>query len=113
MLGYPVILSGGFAAYTHDSLRELKAGLDEKNIPIKVFRLTAERDEVLRRLEERKEDPYSQSDIRAVKDLDWALTLFADPATIPNLNVPVTEVDTSDPNYLKKTLDSLADLIIQ
>ena len=113
MLGYPVILSGGFAAYTHDILRELKEHLDERNIPLRVLRLTTNRDELLRRLEERIKDPYSQSDIRTEENLDWALTLFADSTSIPNLNVPVAVIDTSDPNHIEKTFRELEDLRVK
>lgn len=112
-LGYPVILSGGFAAYTHEYLHKLKARLDEINIPIRVFRVTAQRDEILRRLEERIKDPYSQSDIRTVENLDWAWSLFSDPTSIPNLSDPVDEIDTSDSNNLELILKRLADLKIQ
>ncbi|MBI2641929.1 AAA family ATPase [Candidatus Roizmanbacteria bacterium] len=113
MLGYPVILSGGFAAYTHDLLRELKVKLDQRNLPLRIFRLTSNREEMLRRLEERIKDPYSQSDIRTEENLDWALTLFADPASTPNLGVPVSMIDTSDPDYVEKTLGQLEDLKIK
>lgn len=102
--GIPVIITGTFSrAEFKQPLEQLVSALKKKDIPLKVFLLTASDEEILKRIEKRREGG-SFSNIDSLEKYHWAKGIFSKIEF-----APITEIDTTKPNYIKQILRALED----
>lgn len=85
-------------------LEELMTRLEEQSIPFKCFVLSVPNEEAQKRVEKRKAEG-SISNIDSLEKYQWAKDFFKKIEF-----VPVTEIDTSAPDYVEQTLKNLEDL---
>lgn len=102
--GIPAIITGTFSRIEFKQpLEQLVGALKKKGIPIKVLLTTAPDEEILKRIEKRKENG-SFSNIDSLEKYHWAKGIFSKIEF-----APVEEVDTSKPVYFEQTLKNLED----
>lgn len=106
--GIPVLVIGTFSrSEFKQPLEQLADNLKERNIPFKIFLLTAPDEEVIKRIDRRKTNG-SFSNIDSLDKYQWAKEFFK-----PIEFVPVKEIDTSKSDSIDRVFENLKDLEIK
>ena len=106
--GVPILMTGTFSRIEFKQpLEQLVDNLKKYNIPFKIFLLTVPDEEIVKRIDQRK-DSGSLSNIDSLERYQWAKGFFKKIDF-----APVIEVDTSKPGSDEEVLKSLKDLEIK